>query len=432
MEKQREESRKAHCQQEAGKDGADREFRTHEPGTGESRGEFEERRRLQMQLSRIGHRIVVLSGKGGVGKSTMAVNLAVALSNSGRRVGLLDVDIHGPSVPTMLGLEGQVIKEYANGLVPVDRNGVKVMSLGFLLRDRDDAVIWRGPMKMKVIKQFLTDVAWGDLDYLIIDSPPGTGDEPLSVCQLIDRMDGAIIVTTPQKVAAVDVRKSITFCRQLQVPVIGVIENMSGFACPKCGEITPILRSGGGRQISEDMGVPFLGSIPMDPDVVEAGDSGTVYVESGDSTPAAKAMAGIVESVKFLGTMEADAMEKGETEHDKDGTVRIAIPVANGKLSMHFGHCESFALIDVDMEEKVILKRKDVDAPPHQPGMLPSWLAERGANMIIAGGMGQRAQGLFSQYDIEVVVGATGETPEHLVSGYLAGTLRFGENICDH
>lgn len=432
MEKQREGSRKVHCQKEAGENGADRDSCTQERTAGESREEFVERRRLQMQLSRIRHRIVVLSGKGGVGKSTIAVNLAVALSKSGKRVGLLDVDIHGPSVPTMLGLEGQVIREYADGLVPVDRKGVKVMSLGFLLRDRDDAVIWRGPMKMKVIKQFLTDVAWGDLDYLIIDSPPGTGDEPLSVCQLINRLDGAIIVTTPQKVAAVDVRKSITFCRQLQVPVIGVIENMSGFACPKCGEVTPILRSGGGRQISEDMGVPFLGSIPMDPDVVEAGDGGTVYVESNDSTPAAKAMAEIVESVKVLETMEADAMKKSEAEHDNDGTVRIAIPMANGKLSMHFGHCESFALIDVDMEEKVILERKDVDAPPHQPGMLPSWLAERGASMIIAGGMGQRAQGLFSQYGIEVVVGATGETPEHLVSGYLAGTLRFGENICDH
>lgn len=194
-------------------------------------------------------KIVVLSGKGGVGKSTVAVNLATALALNGLRVGLLDVDIHGPSVPTMLGLENETLKGGPEGLFPVEFGGLKIMSLGFLLQNPDDAVIWRGPMKMGVIKQFLTDVQWGDLDYLIVDAPPGTGDEPLSICQLIQPLDGAVIVTTPQKVAAIDVRKSISFCRRLAVPVLGVIENMSGFVCPKCGEVTQILPTGGGKRL---------------------------------------------------------------------------------------------------------------------------------------------------------------------------------------
>ena len=202
---------------------------------GESEKDFEDRRKLQSRLCRVRHKIVVLSGKGGVGKSTVAVNLAVALVAMGKRVGLLDADIHGPSVPTMLGLEQASVEGTEGELVPVDVGGLKVMSLGFFLRSPDDAVIWRGPMKYGAIRQLLKDVAWGDLDYLIIDSPPGTGDEPLAVCELIGALDGAVVVTTPQKVAAVDVRKSITFCRRLQVPVLGVIENMSGFACPKCG-----------------------------------------------------------------------------------------------------------------------------------------------------------------------------------------------------
>ena len=272
---------------------------------GESEEEFEERRKLQARLCRVRHKILVLSGKGGVGKSTIAVNLAVSLMMSGKRVGLLDVDIHGPSVPTMLGLERETVYWQEGEVIPIDAGGLKVLSLGFFLRNQDDAVIWRGPMKMGVIKQFLKDVAWGDLDYLVIDSPPGTGDEPLSVCQLIGNLDGAVIVTTPQKVAAVDVRKSITFCRQLQVPVLGVVENMSGFACPKCGEITPILRSGGGRRIAEDMNVPFLGSIPMDPKIAEACDNGQAFIHHYASSPTAGIMRDIIKPIGALDQEDA-------------------------------------------------------------------------------------------------------------------------------
>ncbi|RJQ73281.1 MAG: ATP-binding protein [Desulfobacteraceae bacterium] len=266
----------------------------------ESAEEFAERRKLQSRLCRIRHKVVVLSGKGGVGKSTVAVNLASALSAAGKRVGLLDVDIHGPSIPTMLGLEGIRVGACEEGLLPIDLHGLKVMSLGFLLPNPDDAVIWRGPMKMGVIKQFLKDVVWGDLDYLIIDSPPGTGDEPLSVCQLIGSLDGAVVVTTPQKVAAVDVRKSINFCRQLKVPVLGVVENMSGFVCPKCGEVTQILRSGGGRRMADDMHVPFLGAIPIDPGIAESGDIGLAYVRYCAASPTAELMHAIVEPIMAL------------------------------------------------------------------------------------------------------------------------------------
>jgi ATP-binding protein involved in chromosome partitioning len=259
----------------------------------ESQEDFRERQKLESRMCRIGHKIVVLSGKGGVGKSTVAVNLAAALADAGKRVGLLDIDIHGPSIPTMLGLEGAKVTGPEGEMIPVDAGGIKVLSIGFFLENPDHAVVWRGPMKYGVIKQFLKDADWGELDYLVIDSPPGTGDEPLSVCQLI-QPDGAVIVTTPQKVAAVDVRKSITFCRLLEVPVLGVVENMSGFACPHCGQITPILRSGGGRKISEDLGVPFLGSIPIDPALAESGDNGRIYLRQFGQSQTAKAMGEMV------------------------------------------------------------------------------------------------------------------------------------------
>ncbi len=250
---------------------------------------------LRQRLSRIKHKVAVFSGKGGVGKSTVAVNLATALALAGHKVGLLDTDIHGPSIPTMLGCENYPLDAAADGLVPAEVGGLKVMSLGFLLHSPDDAVIWRGPRKMAVIKQFLQDVTWGDLDYLIIDSPPGTGDEPLSICQLIGSLEGAVIVTTPQKVAAVDVRKSISFCRQLQVPVLGVVENMSGYVCPKCGDISHILPAGGGAKIAADMDVPLLGAIPMDPQVAFAGDSGTPYLQQFAETQTAAIMRKLIE-----------------------------------------------------------------------------------------------------------------------------------------
>ncbi len=249
-----------------------------------------EQEQIRQKIKQIKHQILVLSGKGGVGKSTVAVNLAVSLSLAGRKVGLLDIDIHGPSIPKILNLEGKTIQATGDVILPVEMlENLKVMSIGFLLRGSSDAVIWRGPMKHQMIKQFLKDVQWGKLDFLVVDSPPGTGDEPLSVVQLLENADGAIIVTTPQEVALSDVRKCITFCHNLRLPVLGVLENMSGFICPKCGQKTDVFKSGGGETMANEMHVPFLGRIPIDPQIVRACDSGRPYVQHYSSSQATQA-----------------------------------------------------------------------------------------------------------------------------------------------
>lgn len=242
--------------------------------------------RLNETLSRIKHKIIVLSGKGGVGKSTVAVNLAASLAAAGKQTGIIDVDIHGPSVPKLLGIEKIPLDQQQNRITPVQySNNLKVMSIGSLLPDSSEPVVWRGPLKHNAIKQFIMDVEWGDLDYLVVDSPPGTGDEPLSVCQLIKDPDGAVIVTTPQDIALLDVRKSVTFCKRINLPILGVVENMSGFQCPHCSEIIDIFKSGGGEKMAEEMGVPFLGRLPLDPAITSGGDNGKPFsVEANEST----------------------------------------------------------------------------------------------------------------------------------------------------
>lgn len=252
--------------------------------------EIREKLALQDNISRIKHKIIVLSGKGGVGKSTVATNIAIALSLKGQKVGLMDIDIHGPSIPKMLGLEGANLRGSEGGLVPiVYSDNLRVISIGFILRTQNDAVIWRAPLKHKLIRDFLTDVKWGELDYLIIDSPPGTGDEPLSVAQLLEDADGAVIVTTPQDVALIDVRKAITFCRQVNLPILGVVENMSGFVCPYCGKNVNIFKVGGGEEMALEMEVPFLGRIPLEPGIVEAGDSGKPFLQYYPASETSKA-----------------------------------------------------------------------------------------------------------------------------------------------
>jgi len=259
---------------------------------------FVEDMTLKDRMSQIKHKIMVLSGKGGVGKSTVAVNVAVALGLEGKKVGILDADFHGPSIPTLLHLNGQSIRFNEHGMEPIDFvGGIKVMSIGFFMPEQDKAVIWRGPMKINVIKQLLTEVNWGNLDYLVIDFPPGTGDEPLSVAQLIPDADGAIIVTTPQDLSLIDVRKSIDFCKQLKVPVLGVIENMSGLVCPHCGEVIDVFKRGGGEKMAREMGVPFLGRIPIEPMIVEASDNGQPFVYYYGKTPAAKAFSKAIQPI---------------------------------------------------------------------------------------------------------------------------------------
>lgn len=260
---------------------------------------IKEQLEMQETLYNIRHKIVVLSGKGGVGKSSVAANLSVSLSRAGLKTGLLDTDLHGPSIPTLLGLDSRIPVKDEKRIEPASfSDTLKVMSIGLLLDNQSEALVWRGPAKHGVIKELLGSVVWGELDYMVVDCPPGTGDEPLSIIQLLQNVDGAIIVTTPQDLALVDVRKSVTFCRHLNLPVIGIIENMSGYACPHCGKGVDIFKSGGGEKLAAEMGVPFLGRIPLDPAMVSAGDEGKPCIGEKRDTPAAVAMEEIFAKVR--------------------------------------------------------------------------------------------------------------------------------------
>ena len=264
----------------------------------ESQEDFLRRQSLARKMCRIGRKLLVMSGKGGVGKSTVAANLAVSLALSGKTVGLLDVDIHGPSIPRLMGLEGRQLVMHESEIVPIDVGGnLKVMSIGFLLGSPEDAVIWRGPMKFGVISQFLGDVEWGQLDYLVIDAPPGTGDEPLSVAQLAGDGAAAVLVTTPQELSVADVRRSVSFCRKLSLPIEGIIENMSGLVCPHCNKRIELFGSGGGEALAREMQVPVLGRIPIDPRIVECGDSGAPYAHRYAESEAGRALAEVVERI---------------------------------------------------------------------------------------------------------------------------------------
>ncbi len=269
-----------------------------------SADKIEEDTRLKESLGKIKHVIIVLSGKGGVGKSTVSSNLACALSNMGYETGIMDVDITGPNIPKMFGIEDEKLDVQNNKLVPVIvPPSLKVMSMAFLLPTKDTPVLWRGPVKMTAIRQFIEDVEWGDLDYLVIDMPPGTGDEALSIMQLIPKPDGAVIVTTPQDVSLMDSRKTITFSAEAKIPVIGLVENMSGFICPHCGEETDLFKSGGGEAVAKEFGVQFLGKVPIEPSVVLSGDDGMPAVLSEPDSASAQAFGSIIK--KIIATVEA-------------------------------------------------------------------------------------------------------------------------------
>ena len=255
---------------------------------------------VRNSLGRIKNKFIVMSGKGGVGKTSTTVNLSIALARKGFQVGIMDVDLHGPDVPRMLGLEGMPDLNSNRKLTPLrysDRLGV--ISMESFLPQRDDAIIWRGPLKFSAIRQFIADVEWGDLDFLVIDAPPGTGDEPLTVAQQIPDAQ-AIIVTTPQEVALADVRKSISFCRTVKLEIFGLVENMSGLACPHCGEKIDLFGAGGGERTATEMGIRFLGRIPIDPKMVACGDSGRSFQESYADSPVTHAFSAIADTMTSL------------------------------------------------------------------------------------------------------------------------------------
>lgn len=258
---------------------------------------------LKTRMSKVKHKIAVISGKGGVGKSLVTVNLAMALAMRGRsgRVGILDADIHGPCVPKMLGLKGSLLQSGPPGIFPAfGPLNIKVVSMGFLLPTDDSPVIWRGPLKMGAIRQFLSEIVWGDLDYLLIDLPPGTGDEPLSVLQMLPEMDGVVVVTVPSEVSQDVVKKAVTFARKMGVPILGIVENMSSMVCPHCGGLIDVFGVGGGEKVAKDMDISLLGTIPLDPRISIAMDAGTPFIVSEPESLASKAFDAIVEKIESL------------------------------------------------------------------------------------------------------------------------------------
>ncbi|PIP36082.1 MAG: ATP-binding protein [Desulfobacterales bacterium CG07_land_8_20_14_0_80_52_14] len=255
---------------------------------------------LKAALTSIKNKFIVMSGKGGVGKTSVSVNLAVALSKKNFEVGLIDVDLHGPDVLRMLGLRGLLGVGSNQKLIPMSYNKhLRTISVESFIQNRDNAIIWRGPLKHQAIQQFISEVDWGHLDFLIIDSPPGTGDEPLTVAQIVPGAK-AIIVTTPQEIALADVRKSINFCRTVKMEIFGIVENMSSFKCPHCGKPISLFGSGGGEKVACDMGLTFLGKIPFDPGMVTCGDSGTCYQEHHDDSEVFKAFAAIADKMAAM------------------------------------------------------------------------------------------------------------------------------------
>ena len=392
---------------------------------------------IRESLKHIKNKILVMSGKGGVGKSSIAAYLSVALAKKGHKVGLMDVDLHGPSIPRLLGLKGNLKSSgSSNKAIPIDfLPNMHVISIESLLgEDKDAATIWRGPIKIGVIRQFISDIEWSDLDYLIIDAPPGTGDEPLTVAQTIPDAK-ALIVTTPQEISLADVRKSINFCRQVNMGILGLVENMSGLQCPHCGKGIDLFKTNGGQLTAKKENLILLASLPIETEVVRQGDAGNLAGLDGNQLPFVQEFNKMVEQIEKLSRKESPVSTKEQKKPEEKiknvkEKVVFAVPVAEGKLCAHFGHCDQFALVETD--DGKIRGTSMHTPPPHEPGVLPKWLHEQGANIILSGGMGTRAQELFNQNGIKVVTGAPMDSPESLVNQYLSGSLVIGDNVCDH
>jgi ATP-binding protein involved in chromosome partitioning len=360
-------------------------------------------------LKQIRHKILVMSGKGGVGKSSVAVGLALALARRGSKVGLMDVDLHGPNVLRMLGLKEPLDLMHAQFNLPPDLfDNLRVISIEVLMKNREMAVIWRGPLKHQLIQQFLSEVQWGPLDYLVIDAPPGTGDEPLSVAQTIPEAH-AIIVTTPQEISLADVRKSINFCQKINLNILGLVENMSGYRCPHCGEAIPLFKIGGAAKTAQAAKVPFLGALPFDPRVVEAADQGELIQLPEAESPFFQSLRPIIDYLLKVLSPTASRREPG--------VLKFALPVDDGKLAAKFGQSKNFALFTV--KDGAVVDQESIPTPPHEPGGIPEWLDDLGVTHVIAAGLGEKAQGLLTHKGIQVITGDPQETPENLVTNYL-------------
>ena len=394
---------------------------------------------IEHTLNQIKNKILVMSGKGGVGKSSVAAYISVVLARKGYKVGLMDVDLHGPSIPRLLGLKGTIKPGAMPGKAGPVRYmpNMEVISIESLMGEKKDvATIWRGPLKIGVIKQFISDIEWSDLDFLIIDSPPGTGDEPLTVAQTIpDAM--AVVVTTPQEISLADVRKSINFCRQVNMHILGLVENMSGLQCPYCGKLINIFKKNGGSITAQKERLKLLGALPLQPEVVNNGDIGSMKFLDNDQLPFTmefnKMVDEIIESVENRKKVSLKSKKVNASDTGKKvmkGVKVFVIPVSDGKLSSHFGHCEQFAFVET--ENGRIMDKYEKTPPSRDPGVIPAWMYEQGADVVIAGGIGDRAEQLLREKGVEVISGAPMDAPELLVNQYLADTLISGNNICDH
>lgn len=376
---------------------------------------------LKENLNKMKYKIVVMSGKGGVGKSTVSVNLAYYLASQGSKVGLLDVDVHGPSVAKMTGIEGMRLKVNEQGQpvpiqVPTQEN-LYVVTVASILETPDDPVVWRGPAKNGVIHQFLDEICWPELDFLIVDCPPGTGDEPLSVIQTIGDVSGTVIVSTPQQVALLDVRKSLKFANLLSLPIIGIVENMSGFVCPHCGETVDIFKTDGTLKTAEDFGTEVLGKIPLEPQVVDATDSGKPYVTIYAQTAAGKAMAQIGRKVA----------EKAELLANRETVV--AVPSENGLLNPHFGHTKYFTLFTV--RQKEVIAEEEVPVIHGSHADVIAWLKnDKKAEVIIAGGMGEEAVNICRSFGMKLFRGIGVGKCSSIIRLYIENKLTDREGSC--
>lgn len=379
--------------------------------------------------------IAVVSGKGGVGKSMVTSLLAAAMKRSGRKVGVLDADITGPSIPKLFGVQDQRPVPTEAGLLPVvSQHGMQVMSINVLLDDAESPVVWRGPILANTVKQFWTDVVWGDLDFMFLDMPPGTGDVPLTVFQSIP-LDGIVIVTSPQDLVSMIVKKAVNMAKKMNIPIIGIVENMSHVICPGCGETIKIFGQSVTEELALEWGIPFLGSLPIDPRLTELSDLGQIETASIDYLDKAiTAMQKIPAKGEPASIPEPPNLEtepasmQGRTQEVP--MKKIAIAAEGHYVCEHFGHCEGFNIFTT--QEGKIIAQDFLANPGHKPGLLPNLLNEQGVHVVIAGGMGAGAIDIFNEKGIDVITGARGMVDQTLAT-YLDGQLLSTGSVChDH
>lgn len=373
------------------------------------------------ELSNIKRVIGVVSGKGGVGKSLVTSMMAVTMNRKGYKTAILDADITGPSIPKVFSID-QKPGASELGLFPAkSKTGIQLMSINFLLKNETDPVIWRGPILGNTVKQFWSEVIWGDVDYMFIDMPPGTGDVPLTVFQSI-KVDGIIIVTSPQELVSMIVAKAVNMAKSMNVPIIGLVENMAYFKCPGCDQVYHIFGESTIEKIAEQHQLPVLARLPIDPQIAALCDKGRI--EEYNSTlfdVAAKAL-------EIIGTEANASSEKVKNRIKNGGNVmKIAVASEGKMVTEHFGHCEGFIIFDTEGQR--IIKSEIVANPGHRPGFLPNFLNDLGVKVVISGGMGGGAIDIFNEKDIEVIVGATGEA-QAAVELYLKGSLKSTGSVC--